>query len=46
MRKLSRLFVLLTLITGTYHFMAIFVQQELFPPEPERKKPAGGNSQN
>ncbi len=28
------------LITGMYHFMAIFVQQELFPPEPERKRPS------
>ncbi len=24
------------LITGTYHFMAIFVQKELFPPQPSR----------
>ena len=24
------------LITGTYHFIAIFVQQEVFPPEPQR----------
>ena len=29
------------LITGTYHFMAIFVQRELFPTEPPREKPAG-----
>lgn len=26
------------LITGTYHYIAIFVQKELFPPEPQRKK--------
>lgn len=26
------------LITGTYHFMAIFVQSGLFPPEPERRR--------
>lgn len=26
------------LITGTYHFMAIFVPKELFPPKPPRKK--------
>ena len=26
------------LITGTYHFIAIFVQRDLFPPEPRRKK--------
>ena len=32
------------LITGTYHFIAIFVQQDMFPPEPERKRPAGGNN--
>ncbi|MFC1637063.1 hypothetical protein ACFL5Z_19760, partial [Planctomycetota bacterium] len=24
------------LISGTYHFIAIFVQQEVFPPEPQR----------
>ena len=30
------------LITGTYHFIAIFVQQELFSPEP-RKKSARAN---
>ncbi|HUT47628.1 MAG TPA: methyltransferase domain-containing protein [Sedimentisphaerales bacterium] len=24
------------LMTGTYHFIAIFVQQELFPPQPSR----------
>ena len=34
------------LITGTYHFMAIFVQQELFPPEPERRRSTDGNNQN
>ena len=27
------------LITGTYHYMAIFVQRDLFPAEPPRKKP-------
>ena len=26
------------LIPNTYHFLAILVQKELFPPEPERKK--------
>ena len=26
------------LITGTYHFIAIFVPKELFPPEPPKKK--------
>jgi len=32
------------LITGTYHYIAIFVQRELFTPEPQRKKtPAGKN---
>jgi len=34
------------LITGTYHFMAVFVQQELFPPEPERRRSEGRNNQN
>ncbi|MHC4582228.1 MAG: class I SAM-dependent methyltransferase [Planctomycetota bacterium] len=34
------------LITGTYHFMAIFVQKELFPPEPERRRSAGAGNQN
>lgn len=32
------------LIRGTYHFMAIFVQNELFPPEPERRRPGGRNN--
>ncbi len=26
------------LITGTYHFIAVFVPKELFPPEPPKKK--------
>jgi rhodanese-related sulfurtransferase/ubiquinone/menaquinone biosynthesis C-methylase UbiE len=26
------------LITGTYHYIAIFAQQKLFPPEPPKKK--------
>ena len=26
------------LITGTYHFIAVFVQKELFPIEPERRR--------
>jgi ubiquinone/menaquinone biosynthesis C-methylase UbiE len=26
------------LITGTYHFIAIFVQRDLFPPEPGRRQ--------
>ncbi|KPK41944.1 MAG: hypothetical protein AMJ65_08470 [Phycisphaerae bacterium SG8_4] len=34
------------LIRGTYHFMAIFVQKELFPPEPERRRPEGRDNQN
>jgi ubiquinone/menaquinone biosynthesis C-methylase UbiE len=34
------------LITGTYHFIAIFVQKELFPPEPERRRQADGDNQN
>jgi arsenite methyltransferase len=34
------------LITGTYHFIAIFVQKELFPAEPDRRRSADGNSQN
>jgi predicted methyltransferase len=33
------------LITGTRHFLAIFVKRELFPPEPQRKKPEGGAKQ-
>ncbi len=28
------------LITGTYHYIAIFVQKDLFPPEPSRKRPS------
>ncbi len=32
------------LITGTYHFMAIFVQKELFPPEPQRGRPQDRNN--
>ncbi len=31
------------LITGTYHFMAIFVQNELFPPEPARRRQQNAN---
>ena len=27
------------LITGTYHFIAFFVQKELFTPEPRRRRP-------
>jgi len=30
------------LITGTYHYIAIFVQRELFQPEPQRKKTRAG----
>jgi len=26
------------LLTGTYHYLAIFVQKDLFPPEPIPKK--------
>jgi len=29
------------LVTGTYHFIAIFVQKDLFPPESEERGPAG-----
>ena len=33
------------LITGTYHYLAIFVQQDLFPPEtPKKKPPAAGKN--
>jgi len=34
------------LITGTYHYIAIFVQQELFPPEPSRSRPEGRRNQS
>jgi predicted methyltransferase len=34
------------LITGTYHFMAIFVQKELFPPEPEGRRPQNRDNSN
>ncbi len=30
--------VRLELMTGTYHYVAILVQQELFPPEPEKRR--------
>ncbi len=33
------------LITGTYHFMAIFVQQDLFPSEPSRRRSADRSNQ-
>ena len=32
------------LIKGTYHFIAIFVQNEVFPPEPARGRPRCGNN--
>jgi predicted methyltransferase len=32
------------LITGTYHYIAIFVQQELFSPEPPRRGRAAGRN--
>jgi predicted methyltransferase len=32
------------LITGTYHFIAIFVQNEVFPPEPARRRPQDANN--
>lgn len=31
------------LMTGTYHYVAIFVQEELFPPAPERRREARGD---
>jgi ubiquinone/menaquinone biosynthesis C-methylase UbiE len=34
------------LMTGTYHFIAIFVQKELFPPQPSRRRRATGNNEN
>jgi ubiquinone/menaquinone biosynthesis C-methylase UbiE len=34
------------LITGTYHYIAIFVQRELFLPEPQRKKTPAGEKQS
>jgi ubiquinone/menaquinone biosynthesis C-methylase UbiE len=34
------------LITRTYHFIAIFTQDDMFPPEPQRKKAEDGNNQN
>jgi len=34
------------LITGTYHYIAIFVQRELFPPEPQRKKTQAGEKRS
>ena len=34
------------LITGTYHFIAIFVQKELFPPQPSRGRREAGNDEN
>ena len=34
------------LMTGTYHFIAIFVQKELFPPQPSRGRRAAGNNEN
>ncbi len=39
------------LMPGTYHYITILAQKELFPPEPERKrkgkpKPAGAKDQN
>jgi len=32
------------LITGTYHYMAIFVQKDLFPEKPPQKKPAAAKN--
>ena len=34
------------LMTGTYHFIAIFVQKELFPPQPSRGRRGTGNNEN
>ena len=34
------------LMTGTYHFIAIFVQKELFPPQPSRGRQQAGNDEN
>lgn len=33
--------VRLELMTGTYHYIAILAQQELFPPEPKKKRKEG-----
>ncbi len=29
------------LMVGTYHYLAIFVQKDLFPPEPPRSRRGG-----
>jgi ubiquinone/menaquinone biosynthesis C-methylase UbiE len=34
------------LITGTYHYIAIFVQRELFRPEPQRRKTRTGEKRS
>jgi hypothetical protein len=34
--------VRLELMTGTYHYIAILAQQELFPPEQKKKKKNSG----
>lgn len=34
------------LMTGTNHFIAIFVQKELFPPQSSRDRRAAGNDEN
>ena len=34
--------VRLELMTGTYHYIAILAQQELFPSEPKRKRKDSG----
>lgn len=38
--------VRLELMTGTYHYLAILAQQELFPPEPERRQQASNEPQS
>jgi predicted methyltransferase len=34
------------LITGTYHYLAIFVQRELLPPERSRRRPAASRNRS
>lgn len=34
------------LMTGTYHYVAIFVQKDLFPAEPPRRRPAAGRNRS
>lgn len=38
--------VRLELMTGTYHYLAILAQQEIFPPEPKKKKKDSSDSKS